>query len=98
MMNVKPWSIAIALFGVAVFAASADTLTPSDSNAGESAKKANRKTDIPKFVVDPFWPKPLANRWVTGEVGGICVDSNDHVFGINRRNVTSLEMTVGKQP
>lgn len=34
----------------------------------------------PKFQVDPFWPKPLPDNWVTGEVGGTCVDSQDHVF------------------
>ena len=41
-----------------------------------------KRDDVPRFVVDPFWPKPLPNRWVTGEVGGICIDSQDHVFGI----------------
>jgi len=34
----------------------------------------------PKFEVDPSWPKPLPGRWVTGEMGGVCVDSQDHVF------------------
>ena len=33
-----------------------------------------------KFQVEPFWPKPLPNDWVTGNVGGTCVDANDHVF------------------
>jgi sugar lactone lactonase YvrE len=33
---------------------------------------------------------------VTGAVGGICVDHNDHVFGINRSDITALERTVGK--
>ena len=37
-----------------------------------------------KFQVDPFWPKPLPDDWVTGNVGGTCVDSNDHVFIVNR--------------
>jgi hypothetical protein len=36
--------------------------------------------NAPKFVVDPSWPKPLPGRWVTGEMGGVCVDSHDHVF------------------
>jgi hypothetical protein len=53
--------------------------------------------DIPRYVVDPWWPKPLPNRWVTGAVGGICVDHNDHVFGINRSDITALETTVGKK-
>ena len=34
----------------------------------------------PSFRVDPFWPKPLTDNWVTGEVAGTCIDSNDHVF------------------
>lgn len=60
------------------------------------AAAADAGGQLPRFVVDPYWPKPLPNRWVTGEVGGICVDRNDHVFGINRRNVTALEARVGK--
>src|SRR5438309_5569856 len=51
---------------------------------------------IPNYVVDPYWPKPLPHRWVTGPVGGICVDKHDHVFGINRGGLTALETTVGK--
>ncbi len=45
---------------------------------------------VPRYVVDPFWPKPLpvdqatGKPWVTGEVGGTCVDSRDHVFTVNR--------------
>jgi hypothetical protein len=55
-------------------------------------------SDVPRFVVDPYWPKPLPDRWVTGAVGGICVDRQDHVFGVNRSDLTTMEQTVGKQP
>jgi DNA-binding beta-propeller fold protein YncE len=41
---------------------------------------------VPKFEVDAYWPKPLPNRWVTGEIGGLCVDSKDHVFLVQRVN------------
>ncbi len=41
---------------------------------------------VPKFEVDPSWPKPLPDRWVTGEMGGVCVDSQDHVFIAQRVN------------
>lgn len=37
-----------------------------------------------KFLVDPFWPPPLPNDWMMGSVGGVCVDSHDHVFIMNR--------------
>jgi len=59
-------------------------LTPADA----------RRQEIPRFVVDPYWPKPLPDRWVTGEIGGTCVDKNDHVFTVNRRNLTAREMLV----
>ena len=38
----------------------------------------------PTFKVDPFWPRPLPDNWVTGEVGGTCIDSRDHVFIVTR--------------
>ena len=41
---------------------------------------------VPKFEVDPSWPKPLPERWVTGEIGGVCVDSQDHIFVVQRVN------------
>ncbi len=41
---------------------------------------------VPKFEVDPYWPKPLPERWVTGEIGGLCVDAKDHVFLVQRVN------------
>ena len=53
-----------------------------------------------KFQVDPFWPKPLPEDWVTGNVGGTCVDSNDHVFILNRTadpgNLTDQEKEAGR--
>jgi DNA-binding beta-propeller fold protein YncE len=56
------------------------------------------ESNVPRFVVDPYWPKPLPDRWVTGSVGGICVDNQDHVFGVNRADLTTMEHNVGKQP
>jgi DNA-binding beta-propeller fold protein YncE len=40
--------------------------------------------DPPHFRVDPFWPKPLPDNWVTGEIGGTCIDSRDHLFVLTR--------------
>jgi DNA-binding beta-propeller fold protein YncE len=48
----------------------------------------------PKFEVDPTWPKPLPNRWVNGEVSGTCVDSQDHVFIVNRANLSAKEKMI----
>jgi hypothetical protein len=51
---------------------------------------------VPRFEVDADWPKPLPHGWVTGEVAGNCVDSRDHVFIVNRRNLTAKELRVGR--
>ena len=53
--------------------------------------------NAPKYEVDPAWPKPLPDRWVTGMIGGICVDGQDHVFVLNRRNLTDNELDAGQQ-
>src|ERR1700737_1500466 len=52
----------------------------------------------PKVEVDPSWPKPLPDRWVTGPIGGVCVDARDHVFILNRREyLTDKELNAGHQ-
>ena len=56
-----------------------------------SAQPGRQINDVPKFKVDPFWPQPLPDRWVTGEVGGTCVDAQDNVFIVNRGNLTAKE-------
>ena len=43
----------------------------------------------PGFVLDPAWPKLLPNNWVIGDVGGIFVDSNDHIWVYHRPRALS---------
>ena len=38
----------------------------------------------PRYTVDPFWPKPLPNKWSVQQVVDIFVDKDDHVWAINR--------------
>jgi hypothetical protein len=48
--------------------------------------------DIPTFAVEASWPKPLPNNWILGQVGGITVDSRDHIWVIHRpRSLTDDE-------
>src|SRR5271169_6937549 len=39
---------------------------------------------IPKFEPEPFWPKPLPGNWILGQVSGIAVDRNDHIWIVHR--------------
>ena len=39
---------------------------------------------VPKFEVDPEWPKPLPNNWVIGSTIGLSADSHDNIWIIHR--------------
>jgi hypothetical protein len=48
------------------------------------AQSPKQSAGVPTFQVDPFWPKPLPNNFILGELGGVYVDSQDHVWIISR--------------
>jgi DNA-binding beta-propeller fold protein YncE len=50
---------------------------------------------VPTFEVDPLWPKPLPNHWVLGNVIGVGVDANDHVFIVHRNDTFDAQKEIG---
>jgi DNA-binding beta-propeller fold protein YncE len=46
--------------------------------------QAEAQREVPRFVVDPSWPKPLPNNWLVGQVAGIAVDRHDRIWIIQR--------------
>jgi DNA-binding beta-propeller fold protein YncE len=59
------------------------------SNAGVGAQAQS----APRYHVDPFWPKPLPNKWKIGGITGLAVDRNDDVWVLNRPNdLTDIEL------
>ena len=40
--------------------------------------------DPPAYKVDPFWPKPLPNKWIMQQVPTLTVDKDDHIWVFNR--------------
>jgi len=55
---------------------------PNPASAGE----------VPIFAVDASWPKQLPNNWIIGQVGGITVDGQGHIWVIHRpRSLTDDE-------
>jgi DNA-binding beta-propeller fold protein YncE len=38
----------------------------------------------PRFEVDPLWPKPLPNHWIVGQIIGVSVDAQDHIWIVHR--------------
>ena len=39
---------------------------------------------VPKFQYDPTFPQPLPENWAIGAIGGMAVDSHDHVWVLHR--------------
>ena len=54
---------------------------------------------MPQFQVDPFWPKPLPNNWIIGQVSGVAVDKRGHVWIIHRpRSLSEREVGAQQNP
>jgi DNA-binding beta-propeller fold protein YncE len=45
---------------------------------------AQPRQQMPTFEPDPLWSQALPNKWVTGQVGGVAVDSHDNVWVFHR--------------
>ncbi len=89
-MNKMHLSIAacLALGGALAIMAAA----PWTGSVGGGAQ-AQQAVPVPQFKVDPFWPKPLPAvkgadgmmyKWVSGEIGGNCIDARDNLIVLNR--------------
>src|SRR5579872_2631258 len=72
------FAAAVAVLGVGSFVL--DKKSTAHAAAGKVA---------PRFEVDPMWPKPLPNHWVMGNIIGVSVDAQDHIWIIHRQG--SLE-------
>ena len=49
------------------------------------------------YELDASWPKPLPEKWITGQLGGVCTDAHDHIAVVNRRDITDEEAETGVQ-
>ena len=57
------------------------------------------RAQSPAFRVDPFWPKPLPNNWILGQVGGMAVDDHDNIWVFQRpRSLTDDERAAAFDP
>ena len=65
------------------------------SRAQKAPAQAMDANGAPIYKVDPFWPKPLPNRWGMQQVTGISVDQNDHVWFLNRAANANPDETGG---
>ncbi len=62
----------------------AAALATSPLSAQQAAHDHHAPEVPPNFQVDPFWPKPLPNNWIFGQVAGVAVDRRDHIWIVHR--------------
>ena len=58
----------------------------------EAIAQTNGKVMVPKFEVDPFWPKPMPNNWVFGQTIGLGIDEKDQVWIIHRGTIRVISI------
>ena len=46
----------------------------SQSSSSASMDSVQSSSTAPQYKIDPFWPKPLPNNWIIGQVSGLAVD------------------------
>ena len=81
------WSLGITI-ATAVTYACGTPPAPEDiaiSQESETSGAAESSAE-PQFRVDPFWPRPLPNNWMLGQVAGLAVSNDDNVWIVHRPN------------
>ncbi|MCH7671228.1 MAG: hypothetical protein IIB72_03595 [Proteobacteria bacterium] len=68
------------LLTLAIFVA----LNAAQSELEKSANAVSNERMVPQFIVDPFWPQPLPNKWLLGRTIGIAIDARDHIYIVHR--------------
>ena len=66
-----------------VFAALAAVVLGRWEWAMPAAAQSGQAREVPKFQVDPSWPK-LPGKWVWGQVSSVSVDERDHAWILQR--------------
>ncbi|MEO8259776.1 MAG: hypothetical protein ABI868_20690 [Acidobacteriota bacterium] len=81
-------------FAAAVVVAAVGTGTGSQQAGAQTAAAARAPSAaasaIPKFQVDPAWPK-IPNSWQFGQVASVSIDAQDHVWVLQRPATLSPE-------
>ena len=52
--------------------------------ANQATQLAQGMLQVPRYAVDPSWPKPLPKNWIVGAVVGVAVDARDHIWITHR--------------
>jgi hypothetical protein len=54
------------------------------SSTAQAQSGKSKDAPVPVYKVDPFWPKPLPNKWIIQGVPTMVTDKDDHIWVFNR--------------
>ena len=74
-------AVVVAAIVTLVTTGCANTNTPP---AAETISVSDAFDVTPRFRVDPFWGRDLPDDWILGQVAGVAVDAQDHVWIVHR--------------
>lgn len=63
-----------------------------------SSLSAEAPASYPRFRVDPAWPKQLPHNYLFGNIGGIAVDAQDHIWVLSRPRTLASTDDLGQPP
>ena len=62
----------------------ASACATASTGGGSGGGGAGGDGEAPSYKVDASWPQPLPNGWILGQVSGVAVDGEDHVWVLQR--------------
>ena len=69
------------------------------STVGRAQQGGEADVPVPRYKVDPFWPKPLPNNWFMKDIPRVAVDKQDRVWIITRgEEITPAEAGLDQNP
>ncbi len=65
----------------------------------EVSQEAQASEILPEWVIDPTWPPTLPNDWILGDIRGLFVDENDHLWVVHMpSSLTRQEIGAEQDP
>jgi hypothetical protein len=89
-MNIR--TVRLILLGAGIATAAAVALGLHGAIDAQTRSAGMRQ--IPKFEVDPAWPK-IPNSWVFGQVASAAADEQDHIWVLHRPRVVRPDQKTG---
>ncbi|MCX7282338.1 MAG: hypothetical protein NTX21_12605 [Alphaproteobacteria bacterium] len=52
----------------------------------------------PHYRADASWPQELPNKWIMGQVGGMAIDAQDHIWVLQRPKSAAADLLAAQTP